>query len=511
MNVKRLAIFVVYDKDGIVDDYIPYYLKALRPNVSRLTVVCNGELTDEGRAKLTAVADDVFVRPNVGFDCGAVKDTLFNLIGWETIYQFDELLIANDTVYGPFRPFEQVFGEMDKRNVDVWGLTIQAPTYDWTYMGTKRQEIPDYLQSYFINVKNKALKSESFRNFWQGLDTDNFTFSDAVFLYEHAFTAMLCKEGFTFDAYTDISGFFSDDPANNCTATFFAPLEMMKRYNMPFLKKKALIFDMTARLSFTLDEGPNAVIRYIENETDYDVNLIWDNIIRTSPPDVLTKSMKLRFLIEEEIGTASISRIFKENPRLGVLHTPKPYHGRYYSKFWAEDLEHCKFWIREGLNISGSLAEITEAARQKGYCCGVVETTESAAVRAVDLEYMLAKLCEFLPESDMFFGAVGAVRFASTRNFCHLNKTVYVYGAGGEALRWAEMMRDLDLPFSGFVVSDGQQKKEELLGRKVFYLSDVRNKQDNPGFILALNERNTQEVIRILEQRGFTNYLIVNG
>jgi len=39
-GIKRLAIFVVYDKNGIVDDYITYYLKELRPNV--------GSITDQG-------------------------------------------------------------------------------------------------------------------------------------------------------------------------------------------------------------------------------------------------------------------------------------------------------------------------------------------------------------------------------------------------------------------------------------------------------------------------------
>jgi len=58
--VKRITIYVVHDKDGIIDDYIPFYLMELRPCVTHLVVVCNGLLTDEGRHKLSNYADDIY-------------------------------------------------------------------------------------------------------------------------------------------------------------------------------------------------------------------------------------------------------------------------------------------------------------------------------------------------------------------------------------------------------------------------------------------------------------------
>jgi len=507
-TVKRIAIYVVFDKDGIIDDYITYYLDELRPNVERLVVVCNGTLTNEGRAKLIVIADDVFVRPNIGFDCGAIKDVLFNFIGWEKIYKYDELLIANDTVYGPFSPFTRVFDKMDKKDVDVWGLTIQGPTYDWTCLATVRKAIPDYLQSYFINVKSRLLKSESFRRFWKELDTDNFTFTDAILLYEHAFTARFREEGFTFDAYTDISGYFSDDPANNYTAIFFTPVDLMKKYDMPCLKKKALIFDQTAKLSFVADNGPNDVIRYVQNETNYDVNLIWDNIIRISPPDVLTNCMKLRYLFKDELDNTVINKVFDENPRLGVLRTPKPYHGHHYNTFWSDNISEYTTWIRKGLEIHGDFIELAEAAKEKGYYCGIAETLDSVAVRAFDLEFMLSRLCEYLPKADIFLGAVGAIRFESIKSFCLANKTVYLYGAGGEATRWAELMNKFSVMFEGFVVSDRQNNKRTLMEKSIYYLSEIFD--TNSGFIIALNQKNTKMVLPLLKEKGFFNVLCLN-
>ena len=119
-RIKRLAIFVVYDKDGVIDDYILFYLKELCQNVTHLIVVCNGKLTDEGREKLERFTDSVYVRPNIGFDCGAIKAVLFDFFGWNRVYEYDELLIANDNVYGPLYSFKKVFAEMDEIDVDFW-------------------------------------------------------------------------------------------------------------------------------------------------------------------------------------------------------------------------------------------------------------------------------------------------------------------------------------------------------------------------------------------------------
>ena len=45
--MKRLLIYFFWDKDGIVDDYIPHMLKSFRPFATELCVVVNGEITDE--------------------------------------------------------------------------------------------------------------------------------------------------------------------------------------------------------------------------------------------------------------------------------------------------------------------------------------------------------------------------------------------------------------------------------------------------------------------------------
>ena len=49
----------IYDKDGIVDDYVLFYLRALKRLEIQLIIVCNGILSQNGKKDL-----EKFVRKN---------------------------------------------------------------------------------------------------------------------------------------------------------------------------------------------------------------------------------------------------------------------------------------------------------------------------------------------------------------------------------------------------------------------------------------------------------------
>ena len=63
-DVKRYAVYVFYDKNGIVDEYNDVFLKGLKKVATHLLVICNGEMCEEGRKRLEAIADEVICRKN---------------------------------------------------------------------------------------------------------------------------------------------------------------------------------------------------------------------------------------------------------------------------------------------------------------------------------------------------------------------------------------------------------------------------------------------------------------
>ena len=55
--MKRIAIYFFYDKNGVVDKYVNYFLEDLKKNIEELVIVCNGKLNSEGRKEFLKFTD----------------------------------------------------------------------------------------------------------------------------------------------------------------------------------------------------------------------------------------------------------------------------------------------------------------------------------------------------------------------------------------------------------------------------------------------------------------------
>ena len=63
--MKRLCIYLTYDKQNIVDKYIGYMLKELKSCINYLAVVCNEREINRGLDILEEYADRIFFRDNM--------------------------------------------------------------------------------------------------------------------------------------------------------------------------------------------------------------------------------------------------------------------------------------------------------------------------------------------------------------------------------------------------------------------------------------------------------------
>ena len=95
--MKRLGIFFFYEKNGDVDDFITYYLADLNKNLTELVVVCNGKLSEQGRAAFSQFTDNIIVRENKGLDVWAYK-TALDSYGWAKLSEFDEIVMTNSSL-----------------------------------------------------------------------------------------------------------------------------------------------------------------------------------------------------------------------------------------------------------------------------------------------------------------------------------------------------------------------------------------------------------------------------
>lgn len=313
--MKRLAIFVFYDKDGIVDRYVLYYLKSLRDIVDRLVIISNGHLDCEQKNKLTNFSDKYYERENKGFDVDAYKEGLTNLVGWNCVQQYDEVILCNDTCYGPFISFSEICKEMEQRTVDFWGITKHGKT----------QGFSEHIQSYFMAFSKKVINDARFRQYW---NTQPYykSWNDAVFKHEVNFTQFLQNCGYTYDVFCDSSHFCEDAKGkDNYNTTNICSLYLLQYQRLPILKKKAFSCTPTEYLSLTSTNHIQESVEYISAHYAYDVSMIFENCIRLYHVNDLFKTLNLIFPIATSQRRAETNAVsLPAKSALVIIHAAYP-------------------------------------------------------------------------------------------------------------------------------------------------------------------------------------------
>jgi lipopolysaccharide biosynthesis protein len=293
--LKRLGIFFFFDKQGIVDDYVLYLLNGMKPFISECLVVSNGPLAAGSRQKLENEGCKVLERSNVGYDVWAYKEAMAHY-GWAKLAEFDELVLFNYTIFGPMYPFKEMFDEMNARDVDFWGITIYngAPAYHLPKL--KRNFIPVHLQSHFICVRSSMLNSNDFHEYWDKMPEVK-TYDDAVCYHEAIFTEKFHLLGYKWEAYIDTTHL----KENTHYPLIMMPVEMVRDYRCPIIKRKSFFQDIKYYLDETCNERAVELFTYIKENLDYDINLIWDNLLRTCNQYDLKNCLNLNYILPTDL------------------------------------------------------------------------------------------------------------------------------------------------------------------------------------------------------------------
>lgn len=288
---NRLGVFFFYDEDGIVDEYVIKLLSDIKKSLKDLLVVCNGKLTVEGRAKLLLLTDKVLVRDNKGFDVWAYKEGM-EYIGDEVLQNYSELVLFNSTIFGPVYPFKEMFDEMDKKDLDFWGITKYHKMSHDPFGTIKYGYTPEHIQSHFIVVRNTMLKSYEFKRYWNEMKMIN-SYEEAIGFHEAIFTKTFSDKGFKWDVYVNTN----DLEKHVFHPMLMSPLELVKNRKCPIFKRRSFFHQIADFINNTTGEQTLELYEFIKNKTDYDVNLIWDNILRTNNQTDIKNAMNLNYIL----------------------------------------------------------------------------------------------------------------------------------------------------------------------------------------------------------------------
>lgn len=316
---KRLGVMVFYDKDNIIDDYVIFMLDAFKEACDDLIIVSNTPLNDDNLARFKTYSDKILVRQNRGLDAGAFKDVYDHY--HEEFANYDELILINDTFYGPFDPFKDINAKMADKDLDFWGLCASYECENG-FGSLRSKQIPAHIQTFFVAYRSTVLRSKAFKQYWENYSIDDMdNFERVVTKHETYFTHYLEMAGFKWDTYLDLSAFKADYFKNNYNIYAYSAYQLIKYYHAPFIKRKNFIFERNDALF--LNDGTDTIkaFNYLKERQLYDPKMILKNLVRLYTPSDLYQGMNLNYVLdhyqEDKQSTSLIlikvdSEVFKD-------------------------------------------------------------------------------------------------------------------------------------------------------------------------------------------------------
>jgi len=271
-DLRTLVLFAHFDPQGIVDPYVAYYLEALhRLGAAILFVSGSPSLTEESVASIRSLCVGIYTRHTLCRDFGSwhLAWCLLAERGW-SLDQFDRLVLANDSVYGPLFPIEEMWDSF--HDADMYGAIESA-------------ERDLHFQSFFLAWDLNARTRRFLEDFWNGFQyiVNKYTMvrKYEIGLSKRARKAGLSMKPFisaaTAEAAYELSpahqwaSRFSGPPGNN-TLYFWDGL--IEHLRFPFLKI------ILPRHNDPWHDSMTHLRDFIEQHTTYPYGLIQANVDR---------------------------------------------------------------------------------------------------------------------------------------------------------------------------------------------------------------------------------------
>jgi len=294
--MKKLGIFLFNNRNGSVEDYIRFLLDDITPNLSHLCIIENNKL-EEGTA-FEEYTNDIFV--NKGHENIDIwREVLVNHIGFNQLIDFDEVILFDDSFYGPICSFDEIFNSMNNVNCDLWTILSNG--------------LDDELNAFnfqFIAFKKSLIESDEFKEFWMNIDSNTFINRNI----ENYLIDYFSKLGFKWENYLyvindlELDGrekFFCIFDVNNLIRNYKLPLINIKPFTLP--KKIHLEYHNGLDLALTMS--------YLHKQTDYDVSLIYRHILKILDPNALVNLLNLK----EIIPTENLNADYKSDKSIVVI------------------------------------------------------------------------------------------------------------------------------------------------------------------------------------------------
>lgn len=221
---KVCTVLASFSADGKIPERVVFAAREYAKVSDYILIVGDYDLKDaSGISEIEPYVNCVCYKRHGQYDSGSWSRGIWYLRKKGLLDDFDYLVLANDSSYGPVSPLAEMYAEMDAKGTDFWGVTDNV-------------DIRKHIQSYFIAFRKKVFTDDIFLAYYSNLPK-KLSFEDAVAFETHITSALSDK--FTYsvllEGYSEnIRGVYT---GNHNPTIWSADL---MRSGSPFLKVKAL-------------------------------------------------------------------------------------------------------------------------------------------------------------------------------------------------------------------------------------------------------------------------------
>ncbi|MEG2833345.1 MAG: rhamnan synthesis F family protein [Ruthenibacterium sp.] len=291
--MKRVGVYFVQAEHETPHWHVLTFLQALRPFLSDLVIVCQGTLSEQGKEKLSRFAPKIIESKNAQNYFSAYQEGVAAL-GWQRLAQYDAAVFCSDALMGPVHAFDAMFTEMQTRSCDVWGIVKRYPATAQTEAQNTETD-SGCLESSFFVCKQSALQNRAFQNIWS--DTAPiFAKSASAEEQEKTFAEQIDAAECTVEAYVD-----TDDLRGITDRPFaYAAAELLRNRQCPVFDCRVFSQEYDVQLAHSLGASALDLFRYLQTETDFPLNALWENLLCYSHQSDLSQNLHWNYILSAE-------------------------------------------------------------------------------------------------------------------------------------------------------------------------------------------------------------------
>lgn len=267
--MKCLAIYVHHNCKGGVPEYVKYALKGVKAVADAILVVTNGTLAEEEQRKLEDIHGVTVLAGDAGDSEWDAYKAGIEHYGYDAIAALDNLLLTNDSYYGPIYPYAEMWAEMDRIQCHLWGI-IQHPNLETDpATGRKLSNKPQKGdRDFWLAFRKDLIASNDFRQYWEGITCSENEAGEGDIAAAFQRLGYVAAEYIDFEKYSAVV----HDPilVNDL---------LVIQEKCPIVKRDYFFGSKDASIHFRNDSGMWHLLSYLTENNLYDGNMIWDDLL----------------------------------------------------------------------------------------------------------------------------------------------------------------------------------------------------------------------------------------